>query len=584
MSLSSTEIESVLAIDVGTVHTRAYLFEMTDDKFRFIAQGITRTTAEGSNRDIGEGILLAIKNLESITERVIIGPEGRFVIPSLPTGAGVDSLVATLSVGPAAKTICAGLLAEVSLESAEHLAKTSYTRISDRLFITDSRKIDSQIDSILKIMPDVVILAGGSENGATRSIQKMLETIGITCSILPQEKRPEVLFAGNSALKENVKATIEASTPVIYTSNIRPTPETERMDPAQLSLSEIVTRVKFRHISGAYELNQMVGDRLMLTSASFGRMIRFLGKVYNSQGGVLGIDFGSSNTTIAIGKAGRLTMQVVQCGTERDSMLEAMYKIKPQDLQMWINYSLSDEYIQEYLMNKAIYPASIPTTNEDLAVEYALARYRLKNALISTGQKYPQMNLLYKEGLNAGFEPVIVSGTTLSGSPSLAHSLLMILDGLQPVGVTTIVLDNNNLLPVLGACGQLVPALPVEVLESGAMQNLCTVISPVSNRKNGTTILYAHLVLDTKEEVDLEVQQGNLTVLPLPQGQTAKMYLEPANNADLGLGSPGKGGSYRITAGAMGLVFDARGRPIHTPLDPLERQETLNRWLLSLRV
>jgi hypothetical protein len=115
------------------------------------------------------------------------------------------------------------------------------------------------------------------------------------------------------------------------------------------------------------------------------------------------------------------------------------------------------------------------------------------------------------------------------------------------------------------------------------MQNLCTVISPVSNRKPGTTILYAHLVLDTKEEVDLEVQQGNLTVLPLPQGQTAKMYLEPANNADLGLGSPGKGGSYRITAGAMGLVFDARGRPIRTPADPIERQETLNRWLLSLR-
>jgi hypothetical protein len=584
MSLSSTGIESLLAIDVGTVHTRAYLFEITDDKFRFIAQGITRTTAELPVKDIGEGILLAIKNLESITEKVIIGPDGRFVIPSLPTGGGVDSLVATISAGPAAKTICAGLLAEVSLESAEHLAKTSYTRVTDRLYITDPRKIDLQIDSILKIMPDVIILAGGSEDGATRSIQKMLDTIGLTCSILPQEKRPEVLFAGNSALKESVKGSIEAHTPVVFTSNIRPTPETERLDPAQLSLSEIITRVKYRQISGAYELNQMVGDRLMLTASSFGRMIRFLGKVYNSRGGVLGIDFGACNTTVAVGKAGKLTMQVAHCGAERDSLLEAMYKVEPQDLQMWINYSLSNEYIQEYLMNKAVYPFTIPTTNEDLAVEYALARYRLKQAIVSTAQKYPGLNLLYKEGLNAGFEPVIVSGTTLSGSPSLAHTLMILLDGLQPIGVTTLVLDNNNVLPVLGACGQIVPALPVEVLESGVMQNLCTVISPVSTRKPGTTILYAHLVLDSNEEIDLEIQQGNLTVLPLPQGQTAKMYLEPANNADLGLGSPGKGGSFRITAGVMGLVFDARGRPIHTPTDLLERQETLNRWLLSLRV
>ena len=322
----------------------------------------------------------------------------------------------------------------------------------------------------------------------------------------------------------------------------------------------------------------------MLTSASFGRMIRFLGKVYNSRGGVLGIDFGSCNTTVAIGKAGKLTMQIAQCGTEKDSLLEAMYKVQPQDLQMWINYSLSDEYIQEYLMNKAVYPFSIPTTNEDLAVEYALARYRLNQALVSTGQKYPGLNLLYKEGLSSGFEPVIISGTTLSGSPSLAHTLMILLDGLQPIGVTTLVLDNNNILPVLGACGQIVPALPVEVLESGVMQNLCTVISPVSTRKPGTTILYAHLVLDNNEEIDLEIQQGNLTVLPLPQGQSAKMYLEPANNADLGLGGQGKGGSFRITAGVMGLVFDARGRPIHTPTDLLERQETLNRWLLSLRV
>ena len=87
------------------------------------------------------------------------------------------------------------------------------------------------------------------------------------------------------------------------------------------------------------------------------------------------------------------------------------------------------------------------------------------------------------------------------------------------------------------------------------MQNLCTVISPVSNRKPGTTILYAHLVLDTNEEIDLEIQQGNLTLLPLPQGQTAKMYIEPVNNADLGMGTPGKGGSFRIISRDHGSGF-----------------------------
>ena len=166
------------------------------------------------------------------------------------------------------------------------------------------------------------------------------------------------------------------------------------MDPAQLSLSEIVTRVKYRQISGAYELNQMVSNRLMLTASSFGRMIRFLGSVYNSQKGVLGIDIGTSNTTVAIGKSGGLTMQVAHCGTEKDSLIRVHVQDQTAGSADVDQLLISDEYIQEYLMNKAVFPATIPTTNEDLAVEYALARYRLKHALISTGKEYPHLNLL----------------------------------------------------------------------------------------------------------------------------------------------------------------------------------------------
>ncbi len=136
------DFEAVLAIDVGTIHTRAILFEIAGDLFRFIGQGSSRTTADAPVKDIGEGILQAIQQLEKITDHLIIGPDGRFILPSLPSGKGVDAITATISVGQPIKTVIAGLLPDVSMVSADNLAKTLNTRILDRIAISDERMMD----------------------------------------------------------------------------------------------------------------------------------------------------------------------------------------------------------------------------------------------------------------------------------------------------------------------------------------------------------------------------------------------------------------------------------------------------------
>ncbi len=183
--------------------------------------------------------------------------------------------------------------------------------------------------------------------------------------------------------------------------------------------------------------------------------------------------------------------------------------------------------------------------------------------------------------MQPGFEPIIISGTTLTAAPSLAQSLLMILDGLQPVGLTTIVLDQNHLLPVLGAAGQLLPNLPVEVLETGALLNLCTVLAPVSKKRPGSMIMNIHIMTEDQQEIDMEVQQGSLTVIPLSQGETAHLFIDTPEMDQSGLSS-GQTGGFKVTAGALGIVIDARGRPVRTPGEILSRQELLNQWLTIL--
>jgi hypothetical protein len=151
------------------------------------------------------------------------------------------------------------------------------------------------------------------------------------------------------------------------------------------------------------------------------------------------------------------------------------------------------------------------------------------------------------------------------------------LDAIQPVGVQPVLLDQNNLLPMLGAAASRNHYLPVQVIESGAFIGLGTVISVIASASYGDPILRAKLTYADGTEARADVKFGGLEVLPLATGQTAKLNVQPLRRADAGLG-PGKAGAIQVTGGALGVVIDARGRPLQLPQDPVRRRELMKRW------
>ena len=195
MPASLIQGDSLLAVDIGGANTRAVLFDIVEGEYRFLAASSSPSTAEAPFKDVSEGVRNAIAGLQTVTGRTLLDSDRRLVTPSQPDGSGVDAMVSTLSAGPALKTVIVGLLSDVSLESARRLAETTYSRIVDSIGINDHRKPDGQIDALMRLQPDVVIITGGTDGGASRSIRKMLEPVGLSGYLLNPEKRPAVLFA-----------------------------------------------------------------------------------------------------------------------------------------------------------------------------------------------------------------------------------------------------------------------------------------------------------------------------------------------------------------------------------------------------
>jgi hypothetical protein len=83
-------------------------------------------------------------------------------------------------------------------------------------------------------------------------------------------------------------------------------------------------------------------------------------------------------------------------------------------------------------------------------------------------------------------------------------------------------------------------------------------------------------------ETRVDIKQGALEVLPLPIGQPARLHLQPLHRADIGMGGAGRGGIIRVVGGELGVIIDARGRPLRLPDDPARRHELMKKWLRTL--
>lgn len=578
MPTSLISADSLLAIDVGCIHTRAALFDIVEGRYRYLASGISETTANAPHNDIREGVRIAIDRLKEITGRILIDENEQLIIPSRGDGMGVDIVTATLSAGPPMKIITVGLLEDVSLESSTNLATTTSGIICDRIGLNDRRRTDERIDSILQVKPDLIIVAGGTDGGASKSVLKLLEAVGLGCYLQDERIRPEILFVGNQIIQKDVKSFFARFGNLHFAPNVRPVLDSEQLDAAQMQLASLFRDIRNHQMSGVFELDNWSKDNLLPTSMAIGQLIRSLSKVYGSNKGVLGVDIGASATTIAAAFSGGLTLGVYPQFGLGNELKNYLNYGSLRDITRWLQMEIPDDYILNYLYTKSNYPSSIPATNEDLDIEQALARQMMRQTIFRIAPRLKAHSESITSGVMPFFEPILASGSVLTQSPDIMQTLLMLLDGVQPAGVTTFVLDKNHLMAALGAAIALNPILAVQAIDYGAFLNLGVVISSLGNYRYGTPLMQLRMVYEDGSENKVVVHQGDIRVLPLSAGHSAEVIIQSLHRCDVGMGGPGRGGRLRVVGSEVGLIIDARGRPLRVSNDPGRRREQFSRW------
>jgi hypothetical protein len=99
----------------------------------------------------------------------------------------------------------------------------------------------------------------------------------------------------------------------------------------------------------------------------------------------------------------------------------------------------------------------------------------------------------------------------------------------------------------------------------------------------GTPILRARMTYENGTEARVDVKYGTIETLPLSGNQVGKLSLQLLHGANVGYG-PGQvpREALTVSGGALGVVFDGRGRPLTLPTDAVRRRELIKKWRWTL--
>lgn len=611
-------VGAVLAVDIGSLYTRAALFDVVGDEYRFIARAAAITTTEAPYSDVTSGVYNAITELEQITGRTLT-EETRLLMPQRRDGNGLDLFIATSSAAPALRLMLAAISSDISQVSAMQAVQSTYTHIVGRITLDEGlHEIPSeddallstaatawfqeQTDKLLALPPDVVLIAGGVDDGPVAPLVRLAQVV--SSAAREQSSRaervarvgksapgmPSVIFAGNPTALESVKRALAPIPEVQSVPNVRPELGAEQIGAAGAALSSLYSEQRVPQIPGYSQLSRWVEGRVMPTAECERLIARYLHAHYGRE--TLVADVGATSTSLFLAGEGRDQAVVLGDVGLAYGLGNLLAERGVENVLRWLPFDMGKEDLTDWALNKMVRPLSLPQTARDLAIEQALAREALAAAAIRLhdGKTPPRYDLL------------IGTGGLLAHAPRPGQAVLILLDALQPtaegLGSVELAIDSTLLIPALGNLARHHLAAAAYIFDRDCLVWLGTAIvvqgeppepSPAARRGLDAARLPTAVTVTVERQQGgtetVEVPYGSIQVIPLRPDQRAALTVKPGPGFNVGGGEPGKPlktqPGQEVKGGLVGLIVDARGRPLYPPTG-VDTRSAVRRWWSAL--
>jgi uncharacterized protein (TIGR01319 family) len=565
---------SILGADIGSVHTRVVLLDKVDDQFRLMARAQALTTAEPPISDVSVGLSRALTDVSNLVGRALYSANDGVLRGERADGSGVDVFVATASGGRPMRTVIIGLSPEVSILSGRRALASTYIEVVEVISFAEARTPEENINLILSKRPELLLIVGGTNFGATEPMLAMLRLVR-QAVVLARNNKPAILYAGNEALRPTVSHLLAPETNLFMTGNVRPVLDNENLSTAELELALVYGEFMAKTVGGFSEIQQGSLMGVLATGQSYRNITRYLGALPGGESGVLLVDVGSSTTTVSASINRHPYIDIRTDLGLGHSAVSAVAHLQPADISRWLSFEMTDVELMDYALNKSVRPATVPQIGRELEIEYALARELIRTVVDDSRARWDVADSPYLPPVRQ----IIGAGSVLAQAINPGVGALIVLDALQPTGVVRLKLDPYGVIPALGSVAYVEPMATVQVLENGGLFDLGTAICPTGRTTGGTAITATVKFASGRTEKH-QVEGGRLKTVSLPVGQKATVQMKFGR----GLRLNGKTSmTMQLEGGAAGLIFDARGRPFSLPKKPEDRKQVLQSWYAGVR-
>lgn len=563
-----SESSSILAADFGSVYTRVLLVDVVDGMYRLIAQAEVRSTGGFPAGDVTLGLQQAIEELSQTTGRKLLDQTGYVITPENDRREGVDYFLATASGGRSLRAVLVGLMPDVSIESGLRAMEGTYVSVVDTISLRDNRTDEDKLNALLLSDPDIVFITGGTEDGAIEPLIKLLGMVKTSVSVTEKDARPIVIYAGNSKAADRVKLDFSELTRVFVADNVRPTLNEENLASARLRIGQAFDEYKEAQGSGFDVVSDMSAIGLLPTAQSYRTITRYLGMSREKTEGIVVVDIGSAASTLATYFKDDTESSIRTDIGLGHSAPDLVQSVDMDTFRRWLPFSAAKADLMNYALNKSLRPSYIPTSRDEMYMEHALIRVGIEKLLQTQRPEWrtrpPDLDM------------VIAAGSGLTATGNAGITALLLLDSIQPHGVTELYADPSGLIAAMGAISYVVPEAVVQLLSSNNLDRIGTVFSVDGTPTIGRKAVSYRIDFDNGDRLEGDINGGELMVFKLPPGRTAKVRVKTAGR---NLKIEGKTTSNReVSGGSAGIIIDTRGRPIPLGVDIRRRMLQIIIW------